>query len=1553
MKEGRHAAVLSRAAKLGLLLLLQHACVLWTVTEARTFTMIKNYTGKKALMRDEGMQMLAVRSEKGEMYVHYTHRDDGLLYTSKVGDEGWGEPESGAYARCLIATPENGILWYTHHEEHKLTVLAPKSDEGKFVEAEVDGKKVEVSFDFCADHGGDAYFFDTVNHKLFKAPIAEMETNKSTLSLVEVMELPASGGFILGVQHPSGASNPDYLVDLACVAEYADADRCVQQWDSTNATRTTVLLNDLVYTWNDTRLKAYRPRSANTVSPYLFNDRTYEVCALDPLLAHFFCTDGTDLDRIRVSDLSVVDRVTGVTGMWNGSQEDYRQMAVGYAGETAAVCVYSVAGSNGCVSCSTFAVSDCSVEGAACFDDAAYCRFDLDTGACRSVQTCTDAARCLSRPVNATLASSSTAAVGASASRIVLSLERALTLGSGISTALECRFASGLTTPATMRDAQTVECAVPSQASAGAYEVVLVATGAGAGLALTRSVALTLYDCRAFTDCATCVADGRACAWAYAASTCVPADEADATSVLQEDACPVLGAPAPATLPQLGAATTVVVPAANVRTGHVSCVFTCDEEGSAGANVTAEATCAGALCRCRYHTSTGFGPDRCHLTLRLYHADMADAQHHPIATAAGTIEARKCAALSSCAECNAVSLCRWVVGFNSEGTTATFSAGCVTKENTGSWTVVEKCPAVVGYDTHVDMLSEAGTPLVHVTLAGTDHPESMLCVYDDDVATASTARTVRGDRVEYACVVPESVHESTTMSLALAVPSLAEGGTRATYAAAGPVHLLFCARHRQCAACAAEHSECGFVYSTTRGSSSSVCTWKGNAKGGAQTMWSRTCFQSAALAPRTLNAAGGRVVLGTGACPAFLDGRYNCTLARTGDGHVYQSVPLTCHNATTAACTFGPSVDEDGSIAWRSSVTVAIVKAAASTELSATEMNVREEDGSASEGEEEDPLAEFTALTWTTTMLNCLSDTSDCATCTGTELATRTQGGCAWSLSEARCVVSESGDTAQPTATEGGECPTLRTVPKEVTTRTKTFSVYGTNFRADVPVALVLVGADSNASCAAAVVAPTELRVSECRGLPAAPTELHAVLVVAASGHAYAAGAPALALVRAPFPLWAIIVIAVVLLALLAAAVAFAAVYARTHGGLRPYRFDVSRMPDFEPFRWATDLRPSGSGASGNDGSSNADRDSQLRKLLQDERVRVAVCRATAATEADRFASAMVYASAADGRAADLVLALVRDEVQSVPSETQLFRGNSLASKAFRAYSRMVGLEYLWHTLARFVHELSHLADVQDRAERRQKRKSDSNVELEEASGMHDSTTTTTTTTTSNGGGPSILSTEFEVDPTKLGAGADEEAQAYMLAQRARQLVLCITQSTAHMPAALRGVAHRLAEAVGARFPGCEHIAIGGTFFLRFLCPALLAPHCYALLMTPDRRRPVTPSARLQRQLVLLGKVLQNLANGVLFGKKEPFMVRMNHFIARNLPAVGQWMDDISSGAAPASEAPVDVPRATLADSLLFLRTHVAANLPKIQANLQQDGAPPELFDSLRSLVQS
>lgn len=68
--------------------------------------------------------------------------------------------------------------------------------------------------------------------------------------------------------------------------------------------------------------------------------------------------------------------------------------------------------------------------------------------------------------------------------------------------------------------------------------------------------------------------------------------------------------------------------------------------------------------------------------------------------------------------------------------------------------------------------------------------------------------------------------------------------------------------------------------------------------------------------------------------------------------------------------------------------------------------------------------------------------------------------------------------------------------------------------------------------------------------------------------------------------------------------------------------------------------------------------------------------------------------------------------------------------------------------------------------------------------------------------------------------------------------------------------------------------AVGGLFFLRFICPALLQPQLHGV--TDE-----APSEPTNRTLTLLGKTLINLANLCEFGRKESFMAEMNHAFIR------------------------------------------------------------------------
>jgi hypothetical protein len=83
---------------------------------------------------------------------------------------------------------------------------------------------------------------------------------------------------------------------------------------------------------------------------------------------------------------------------------------------------------------------------------------------------------------------------------------------------------------------------------------------------------------------------------------------------------------------------------------------------------------------------------------------------------------------------------------------------------------------------------------------------------------------------------------------------------------------------------------------------------------------------------------------------------------------------------------------------------------------------------------------------------------------------------------------------------------------------------------------------------------------------------------------------------------------------------------------------------------------------------------------------------------------------------------------------------------------------------------------------------------------------------------------------------------------------------------------------VGQRFGDTPKFrAIGAFYFLRLICPALLAPQAYGLLDDPAHQV-------AQRQLILVSKVLQNLANDTLPGAKEAYMEQLNQFIITNKP---------------------------------------------------------------------
>jgi len=92
------------------------------------------------------------------------------------------------------------------------------------------------------------------------------------------------------------------------------------------------------------------------------------------------------------------------------------------------------------------------------------------------------------------------------------------------------------------------------------------------------------------------------------------------------------------------------------------------------------------------------------------------------------------------------------------------------------------------------------------------------------------------------------------------------------------------------------------------------------------------------------------------------------------------------------------------------------------------------------------------------------------------------------------------------------------------------------------------------------------------------------------------------------------------------------------------------------------------------------------------------------------------------------------------------------------------------------------------------------------------------------------------------------------------------------------------------KFPNNENVrytAVGGFLFLRFFAPAILGPKLFGII---DEY--IEP--KISRTLTLIAKTIQNLANLIHFGEKEPYMMDMNTFIDSQITSMKKYINTVS-----------------------------------------------------------
>ncbi|XP_022672734.1 probable Ras GTPase-activating protein isoform X3 [Varroa destructor] len=248
----------------------------------------------------------------------------------------------------------------------------------------------------------------------------------------------------------------------------------------------------------------------------------------------------------------------------------------------------------------------------------------------------------------------------------------------------------------------------------------------------------------------------------------------------------------------------------------------------------------------------------------------------------------------------------------------------------------------------------------------------------------------------------------------------------------------------------------------------------------------------------------------------------------------------------------------------------------------------------------------------------------------------------------------------------------------------------------------------------------------------------------------------------------------------------------------------------------------------------------------------------------EEVATALVHIMQKQGLATEFVTELVMNDVQKIEDEQLTFRGNSVATKTMEAYMKLMGGQfYLQETLRGAIELLLAASD------------------------------------------------DCEVDPSKV-ANHQTLLQHQLTLKKHVDLVWRrIRSSAAYFPAELRLVFGILRDRLRRR-QELYYNLLSASIFLRFLCPAILSPSLFKLCQE-------YPGERVSRNLTLIAKTIQTLANFAQFGGKEHYMEFMNDFIHVEMQNMREFLAEISSG------PPVASTRGLLSDdSLIDCPRHLA-----------------------------
>jgi len=199
---------------------------------------------------------------------------------------------------------------------------------------------------------------------------------------------------------------------------------------------------------------------------------------------------------------------------------------------------------------------------------------------------------------------------------------------------------------------------------------------------------------------------------------------------------------------------------------------------------------------------------------------------------------------------------------------------------------------------------------------------------------------------------------------------------------------------------------------------------------------------------------------------------------------------------------------------------------------------------------------------------------------------------------------------------------------------------------------------------------------------------------------------------------------------------------------------------------------------------------------------------------------------------------LVTEEVRK-STEATMLRGNTAATRIMSAFAKRASSKYLKTTLGPCIQDLV-----------------DQNEDL-------------------------------EVFPTRMNVPGDLEPHKNRLEAIFQEFFDQITNSTENIPISMRILTHHLWKETSAKNPSLGANTIGSYFFLRLICPSIVMAYQNGIIKEK-------PGKHAERSLVIIAKMLQQVANNLPFQQKEAELMIFNPIILKNKSQFNEFITNIS-----------------------------------------------------------